>query len=202
MASAPDECEEDAATNIDNFVSSNLKLISWKQEDEFQSSDNDSQPKSATLPVDCTEGRVPVEQSTSKACFPPLLIYRNRDTFQTNVLIQMNEIMVRLDKIDGALLQGLEKGDIIVTEAFQQFIKEAQLSDDGLKKLVKQQIWPELIQHREELCDMMCTRIQKIIQNALLHHLSVDPQSVHRDYEKRTSSQSSMVSHYYNIANR
>ncbi|XP_065905177.1 uncharacterized protein [Dysidea avara] len=179
-----------------------LELSSWKQDDEFHSSDSDSRPKTSTLPVDCTE-QIPrcviVEQSISKACFPPLPLTRNA-TFQNKLSVQMNEILVRLDKLDSMILQGFEKGDITITKGFQQFVKGNQLSGDELKELIKQMIWPELMRHREEFCDMMCTRIQKIIQNEL-HHLSVGAQShISMHHEKRTSDQSSKQATQYEPA--
>jgi len=76
---------------------------------------------------------------------------------------KVDEIRESLSTMHSAMCQGFEKGDIKVTEAFQQYVTDKHPSDAELREHLKQLLQQELMTSWDAICDSLCKRIQSMV---------------------------------------
>ncbi|XP_065905581.1 uncharacterized protein [Dysidea avara] len=187
----------DAATASTDVSSEPHESISNKQ-GEMRSSTQDSEYTSLPLPVTCSE-----KEQGPFAADQSMLMTRQFFTFpftvsvtrQDELMLQVNEIRGSLRIMHKTMCQGFEKGDIMMTETFQQFVKEKQPSGAELREHLKQLLQQELMTSWDAMCDSLCKKIQAMVlepQSTLSENVACERQqpTMHASHKKKAAKQS------------
>lgn len=110
-------------------------------------------------------------------------------TFQNKLMQEVKEIRLSLSRMNEVMCQGFEKGEIKVSETFQQFLQEKQPSDDELKEHLKQLLQQELQSSWNAMCSSLCQRIRQIIQDSQSHASAAAQPRMQTPHKRESSKQ-------------